>query len=108
MPSDWDQMLNIEVFAQDCIETDLGCVPQDPAGFTSSLYGFGLALIGGVALLSIIYGAYLVLSSGGDPAQLKKGKSYIVYAILGVLLGLAGFAFYNIVTVDVIRIPGFS
>ena len=88
--------------------TDLGCIKNDPLGFASSLYSWGLGIIGGVAVLSIIYGAYLVLSSQGDPDKLTKGKSYIVYSIIGLILAVSGYAFYRIIGVDVIKIPGFQ
>lgn len=91
-----------------CTQTDLGCIPNDPLGFASSLYGIGLTFIGGVAVLSIIYGAYLVLSSQGDPVKLQKGKDYIVYAIIGLVLAVLGFAFYRIIGTNIIKVPGFS
>ena len=89
-------------------ETELGCIPNNPIGFTKLLYGVGLGLVGGVGLLFIIYGAYLILSSQGDPGQLQKGKSYIVYSIIGIVLAVAGFALYQIISVDVLKLPGFS
>ena len=89
-------------------ETELGCVPNNPIGATKQLYGVGLGLVGGVGLLFIIYGAYLVLSSQGDPTQLQKGKSYIIYSIIGIILAVAGFALYQIISVDVLKLPGFS
>lgn len=90
------------------IETDLGCLPADPAGFTSRLYGIGLGLIGGAALLSIMYGGYLIMSSRGDKDKLVKGKSYIFSAIAGMVLAIVGFALYQIIAQDVLKIPGFS
>ena len=90
------------------IETDLGCVPADPAGFTSRLYAIGLGFIGGAALLSIMYGGYLVMSSRGNRDQLVKGKSYIFSAIAGMVLAIVGFALYQIIAVDVIKLPGFN
>lgn len=91
-----------------CTQTDFGCIPHDPLQFASSIYGIGLSLIGGVALLSIIYGAFLVLTSGGDPNRLQNGKSYIVYALIGLALAVLGFAFYRIIGTNIIKIPGFS
>lgn len=94
-----------------CIKTDLtdtNCLAQDPAGFTSQVYTIGLGFVGGVALLAILYGAYLILSSQGDPIKLQQGKEYIMYAVIGSLLAVAGFAFYQIIAVDVLKIPGFS
>lgn len=91
-----------------CIQTDLGCIPNDdPIKFAAKIYEIGLYLIGSVALIFIIYGGYLVLSSRGDQLQLAKGKSYIVSAVIGLVLAIAGFALYQIIAVDVIKIPGF-
>ena len=89
-------------------QTELGCLPQDPVKFSSDIYGIGLGLIGGVALIAIMYGGYLILISKGDASLLNKGKSYILYAILGVLLAVGGFALYQITTTDILKIPGFN
>jgi hypothetical protein len=90
------------------LETDLGCIPADPAGFTSRLYAIGLGFIGGAALLSIMYGGYLVMTSRGNRDQLMKGRSYIFSAIAGMVLAIVGFALYQIIAVDVIKLPGFN
>lgn len=90
------------------ILTDLGCIPNDPVGFAVKFYGIGLGLIGGVALLTVIYGGYLFITSQGNPSRLEKGKSYIFYAIVGLLLAIFGFVFMEVIVVDVLRIPGFG
>lgn len=91
------------------IATDFGCFPVgDPSTFTTRLYGIGLGFIGGVALLFIIWGGYLILSSQGDIEKLQKGKSYIVSSIIGVVLAVSGFLFYQVVATDVLKIPGFK
>lgn len=91
----------------DQLDTELGCIPQDPSLFASKLYGIGLGLIGGVALIFIIYGGYLIMTSQGDPIKLEKGKSYVVSAIIGLILAISGFGLYRVITSDIIRIPGF-
>lgn len=88
--------------------TGIGCVPTDPIGFVGKFYGYGLGLIGGVGILFIIYGGYILLTSQGDPMSLNKGKSYIFYAIVGILLAVFGFVFVQVVIVDVLHLPGFS
>lgn len=90
------------------VSTDLGCIPNDPFQFVSTFYGIGLSLIGGVAILFIIYGGYTILTSQGDPNQLGKGKSYIYYAIAGILLAIFGFIFVEVIAVDILHIPGFQ
>ena len=90
------------------MKTDLGDIPCSPGGFASSLYGIGLSFIGVVALLFIVYGGFLILTSQGNPEQVDKGKSYITYSVIGVVLAIAGYALYQILAIDVIKIPGFS
>lgn len=87
---------------------DLGaCVPQDPVQFASAFYGIGLGLIGGVAVLFIIVGAYIIMTSQGNPQRLNNGKSYIFYAIIGLLLAIFGYVFIEVVLIDILKLPGF-
>jgi hypothetical protein len=88
--------------------TEVGCLPTDPVAFVSSFYGIGLSLVGGVALIFIIIGAYVILTSRGNPTQVNVGKSYIFYAILGLLLAIFGYIFIEVFLVDILHIPGFS
>jgi len=88
--------------------TDFGCVPYDPVGFVGKFYGIGLSLIGATALIFLILGSYQIMTSRGNREQLKSGKSYIFYAILGLLFAIFGFVFIEVVIVDVLKIPGFS
>ena len=88
--------------------TDFGCLPNSPAGFVAKFYAWGLGLIGLVGLVFLIIGGYHILISRGDPSQLQVGKSYITYAIIGILLAIFGFVFIQIVTSDILKIPGFS
>ena len=91
------------------VPTELGiCVSKDPVNFVMDFYGIGLGIIGGIATLSIIYGGYLILTSQGNPTQLSKGKSYILYAIVGLLLAIFGFVFVKVLAGDILQIPGFE
>lgn len=94
--------------ATTCTDTDIGCIPNDPIQLASKLYSIGLGLIGGISALFIIYGGYIILTSQGDSAQLEKGKSYIYYAIAGLLLAIFGFVFVQVVAVNILHIPGFQ
>lgn len=89
-------------------QTDLGCIPNTVPGFVSAFYGFGLGLIGGVSVLFIILGGYYILTSQGDASKLATGRSYITYAVIGLLLAIFGFVFTTVIAVDILRIPGFN
>jgi len=91
-----------------CTPTELGCIPNDPVGFVAKFYAIGLGLIGGVSLLFIIYGGYIILVSQGNPEKINNGKSYILYAIIGLLLAIFGFVFIQVIAIDILHIPGFK
>lgn len=99
----------------DCVEngikglqTDIGCIPKDPGAFVVKFYGIGLSLIGGVSMLFILYAGYILLFSRGNPEEIKKGKSYLFYAIAGVFVAVFGFVFIRVITVDILHLPGFN
>ena len=45
-----------------------------------------LIVLGGIAVLVIIYGGFLILFGGQDEANLKKGKTMITYAVVGIIV----------------------
>ena len=94
--------------ADDETDIDIACIPNTPTGFVSKFYGIGLGLIGGVSILFIILGGYFILTSQGDALRLATGKSYITYAIIGLLLAIFGYIFISVIAVDILRIPGFN
>jgi hypothetical protein len=88
--------------------TDFGCMPNDPVGFVQKFYGIGLGFVAGLALLMLIYGGYVIMTSRGQPHRVNIGKSYIYYSIAGLLLAIFGFVFIQTVIVDILHVPGFS
>lgn len=90
------------------IATDLGCLPTEPGAFAAKFYSIGLSLVGGLSLLFMLFGAYLILTSQGDFQKLQNGKSYIFYAIFGLVLVVFGVFFLKVIAVDILHIPGFN
>lgn len=90
------------------INTDLGCLPSNPYGFVAQFYNWGLGLIGMVGLLFLIIGGYYIMTSHGNPETLHKGKSYVTYAIIGILLAIFGYVFISVVAGNILKLPGFS
>lgn len=88
--------------------TEVGCLSKDPIQFIGSFYIIGLGLIGGVSLLFIIIGGYTIMTSRGNANQVGVGKSYIFYAIAGLLLAIFGYLFIEVLLIDILHIPGFS
>jgi len=94
-----------------CIQTEIAglCLSYDNLPKSvSSLYSIGVSIVGGVALIYIIMGGYIILTSRGNPIALERGRTYIFYAIVGLLLALFGFLFIQIIVFNIFRIPGFG
>jgi len=88
--------------------TEIGCLSKDPIQFIGDFYIIGLGLIGGVSLLFIIIGGYTILTSQGNAGQVNVGKSYIFYAIAGLVLAIFGYLFIEVLLADILHIPGFG
>lgn len=47
--------------------------------------------------LIVLYGAFLMITAGGDPAKFGKGQKVITYAVLGLILILLSWAIVAII-----------
>ncbi len=89
--------------------TDLGCIhTAEPLLFVSDIYSIGLWLIGFTAVIFVIIGSYFIMTSRGNVEMLARGKSFIFYSIAGLLLAIFGFVFIEIITGEILKIPGFG
>jgi len=84
------------------------CIPEDPAGFAARFYTVGLSVVGSLAVLFLIYGAYVIMMSRGNPTELQKGKSYLFYALAGLFLAIFGYFLIEVAFIDILHIPGFE
>ena len=51
-----------------------------------------------VSPVMILTGTYYIMTGGGDPEKLKKGKNFIIWASIGLVVGLFSNAIPGIVT----------
>jgi hypothetical protein len=87
--------------------TGLGCINFSPEGFVSNLLSIGIGLAGGFALLLLLYGSFLLVTSSGNPEQVQKGKEVATSAIAGLLFIILSIYIMNLVGVTILRIPDF-
>jgi len=91
------------VFAQGGLGTSTLPLPEALPSQTSFLdlltfiINFFLGLVGTVAILMLIYGGFLYLTSAGGE-NIKKAKNTIMYAIIGIVVILLSYAIVNTVT----------
>jgi len=77
------------------IDDPSGCVPESGIRSTADLFAliskatswlFVALLL--MAFIFIIMGAFTYMSSKGDPKLLKTAQNYIIYALVGVAVGI--------------------
>lgn len=61
----------------------------------TKLINYFNGFIGLITVCLIIYAGFLVLTGGGDDEKLKKAKSIIKYALIGIFLLVASYALFN-------------
>ncbi len=45
----------------------------------------------------VIFGAYLITTAGGSPDNMTKGKNFIMYALIGLVVGLFSRGFPDLI-----------
>lgn len=90
------------------VDTAIGEINTDGPGFIYSVFTIILSLSGGVLLLSIIYAGYLLMMSRGEPEKVQKGKELLTSSIVGFLFILFSYIIFGVITVDILKLPGFS
>lgn len=88
------------VFADVCDDfpNDPGChtTVTLPDAYTSILNTV-LAVTGVISVIVIIISGIMITTSQGDPTKVKKARSSIVYALIGLAVSLLAFTIVNFV-----------
>lgn len=58
-----------------------------------TIVNFFLGFLGLIAVLMVIYGGVLIVTSAGKEDQASKGKKILTYAAIGIVIILLSFAF---------------
>lgn len=65
-------------------EWGLLCLLSSVYAITDWIFTFLMVVVG----VFVILGAFGLVTSAGDPEKIKKGKNYILYAAIGMIVGL--------------------
>lgn len=93
---------------QNAIWTAFGCIQTSKEGIVTSLVRVGIGVAGGFVLLSILYGAFLVSTSAGEPKRIQEGQEMISSAVMGLLFVIFSIIILRFIGVSILRIPGFG
>lgn len=86
--------------------TAIGCIPTEPVKLVQGILRFTAAAGGGIALLIMVFGAFEMITSAGNPESIKKGQDRFTNAIIGLLLIIFSTLLLQIIGVDILGIPG--
>ncbi len=81
-------------------QTAFGNISTDFKEFTTRILQIAIGLAGAFALILLVRGSIVVLTSGGDPQKLNSGREIIIAAVVGLL--------FLIFSVLILRFIGFS
>lgn len=94
------------------VETALGCISTradaGDGGFFSSIVKIFVGLGGGLALILMLYGVFIVTTSAGIPDKLKEGSEIITSAVAGLIFVLLSVFLLNLIGINLLGIPGLS
>lgn len=90
-----DRNINFRKKCLECMEptsgvpgiwTAVGCVGTNYTSIISYILSIGIGIAGAIAFLYFLYGAFMILTSSGNPEQIEEGKQMIVSSLSGLLL----------------------
>lgn len=64
-------------------------------GIVLMIINFFLGFLGLLAVIMVIYGGFLYVSSAGNEENVNKAKKILLYAVLGIIVIIVSFALIN-------------
>ncbi len=89
--------------------TAIGCIDNDLNKFiTEKLLTMGIGLAGIIAILCIIYSAFMMQTSQGSPEKIKKAQELLTSCIMGLMLIIFSVFILRLIGINILGIPGFK
>ncbi|MFA6992923.1 MAG: pilin, partial [Candidatus Gracilibacteria bacterium] len=83
--------------SEEDLDSSLTSEGGDLKKFILRVVNYALGFLGLLAVLMVIYGGVLYVTSGGQSEQADKGKKNILYATIGLIIVMGSFALVNTV-----------
>jgi len=90
------------------IQTALGGIRTDVPGFVNRILSFVLGISGGIVLILIISAGYRLMVSSGNPERVQAAREQLTSAVVGLLFIIFSLVILQVITRDIIGIPGFG
>jgi len=103
------QIWNPEGSCKDGIDTALGCLPykSENGEFTTAILTFLAGITGAISLAVMLAATIQIMTAGGNPEQVKKGKELLTGAVTGLLFIIFSVTMLRLVAGDIIKLEGF-
>jgi len=88
--------------------TSLGCVSTDlksSKNIVQVVLNFIISIVGALSFIYLIYGAFFVITSQGEPERLNEGKRIIMGAAAGLLFSLFAVLIIKIIATQILKTP---
>ena len=105
---DYNNVCNLSTVS-DAVKAAYGCPGTDQGSkedFSNALQGILngiIASLGLVAVIIIVIGGVMYMTSAGDAGKLQKAKTTILSAAIGLIICVLAFAIVNFVIINIIH-----
>lgn len=88
------------------INTAIGCIPifNDTNLFIGFILRWAIGIGGGITFLLIIYAAFMIITSQGNPERLKAGQELLTSAIAGLIMLIFSIFILRVIGVNILGI----
>ena len=80
-----------------------GLSPKDPRETIASIISVALSLLGIIALIIIVAGGFMWMTSSGNEEKIDKAKKMIIAGVVGLAIILSAYAIAKFVIENLIR-----
>jgi hypothetical protein len=89
-------------------QTALGALPTTLSSLLTTVFSIALSIAGVIALMLIIISGYRLMLSQGNPEQVKNARDQLTAAILGLLFIIFSLVILQVISANLLKIPGFG
>jgi hypothetical protein len=89
------------------VNTALGCISTKDFGSSIGQFlAIAIGIGGGLALLLMGYGVFLITTSAGIPDKINEGKTIILAAAGGLIFIVLSVVMFRLIGVNILQLPG--
>ena len=88
------------------IHTAIGCIPVKPEAFVKVILNWAIGIAGGIAFMFMLFSAFQILASRGNPEALKAAQEQLTAAVIGLLFIIFSVFLLRIIGVPIMNIGG--